>query len=193
MLVCGECHKPHPAPACRLPRTLCVMKLANLPIKESAFKTTKDGKRIYFPSGVLGKGYIVESDEIYEKLLSHHKRWMYGALIIGILAISKSLVAIVLGLVTYITAHQFFTKKAIKGLEVSTERLTFSEVRENTKEYRKPSKFTLYFFIVLGMVLLVFGGLLLVSAPETFWFGFGFALPGTVLIYFSLRRLRCHT
>jgi len=38
---------------------------------DSNFKTMADGRRVFFPYGLFSKGRIVDSEETYERLVSH--------------------------------------------------------------------------------------------------------------------------
>ena len=39
-------------------------------LTSGTFKTTPDGKRLFFPWGTLGRGYIVGTETDYERLRS---------------------------------------------------------------------------------------------------------------------------
>ena len=166
------------------------MKIFLRPIEDIAFKASKDGGQIYFPNGVLGKGYVVDSQKTYKKLLSHHKRWAYLAIIIPALVTTKSFFAIVIGLIAFAFAHYLATKKVVAGLDVSSERLTLKEVREKNRNIPIFSKFTLIFLVVVGVVLFLFGCLLGLAAPEKFVFWLSFMVFGVAFIYLSLKQMR---
>ena len=37
-------------------------------LTSSYFKTTPDGRKLFFPWGVLGRGYTIDSEQDYERL-----------------------------------------------------------------------------------------------------------------------------
>ena len=49
---------------------------------DGVFKTDDDGNALFFPNGVMGKGYIIPSEEKKEKLRKLQKRFIYGSMII---------------------------------------------------------------------------------------------------------------
>lgn len=44
-------------------------------IAKGSFQTTRDGVRLFFPNGFAGKGYVIDSEEMYQRLFSQQKRW----------------------------------------------------------------------------------------------------------------------
>jgi len=39
-------------------------------VTSSSFKTTEDGRRLFFPWGTLGRGYVIGSDKEFGRLRS---------------------------------------------------------------------------------------------------------------------------
>jgi hypothetical protein len=37
-------------------------------LTNSSFKTTKDGRRFFFPWGVLGRGYLIPNEQDFDRL-----------------------------------------------------------------------------------------------------------------------------
>jgi hypothetical protein len=55
-------------------------------LTSSSFKTTEDGARLFFPWGVLGRGYLVGSEEHYERLRKQVKTYLVVSLLLVIAA-----------------------------------------------------------------------------------------------------------
>src|SRR3954470_22868321 len=50
-------------------------------LTSSTFKTTKDGRRLFFPWGVLGSGYSIGSEQDYQRLRQQVKAYMVVTLV----------------------------------------------------------------------------------------------------------------
>jgi len=55
-------------------------------LTSSSFKTTADGRRLFFPWGVLGRGYAIDSEERYERLRKQVKAYIVVSLLLVIAA-----------------------------------------------------------------------------------------------------------
>ena len=51
-------------------------------LTSSAFKTTPDGRRLFFPWGALGHGYEIGPEQDYETLRRRIKLWIVVALVL---------------------------------------------------------------------------------------------------------------
>jgi hypothetical protein len=51
-------------------------------LTSGSFKTTEDGRRLFFPWGVLGKGYSVASEQDYRRLQKQVKGYMIVSLVL---------------------------------------------------------------------------------------------------------------
>jgi hypothetical protein len=51
-------------------------------LTSSGFKTGQDGRKLFFPWGVLGRGYIIDSEPSYERLRRQVKAWMIVSLVL---------------------------------------------------------------------------------------------------------------
>ena len=45
-------------------------------LTSSSFKTTEDGRRLFFPWGTLGRGYAIPSEEEFERLRRRVKAYL---------------------------------------------------------------------------------------------------------------------
>ena len=124
---------------------------------EVAFKTAADGKRVFFPYGVLGKGRVVDTDETYQRLFTHQKWWSFGGLVIAI-ALSKffgwQIISVFIFL--FAVAHYFFTTRITRNLPIAAGPFT-PQLAKSTNAHSLSGR-TLWFLaiFVLVMVAVVF-------------------------------------
>jgi hypothetical protein len=93
-----------------------------------SFKTAQDGRKLFFPWGILGSGYAIPSDEQYQRLRSQVKAYlMIGLLlIIGSGAFAGYPVQIALGggLMAF---YLLWMWRTLSGLKRSDEALSLNE------------------------------------------------------------------
>lgn len=52
------------------------MRFFNLDlIAKGSFQTTPEGQRIFYPNGLAGKGYLIDSETCYQRLFRQQKYW----------------------------------------------------------------------------------------------------------------------
>jgi len=97
-------------------------------LTSSAFKTTPDGRRLFFPYGVLGGGYLLASEQDYWRLQRQVKIYMIVTLvlIIGASATGNYVWAGIIAAVL-IAVYVVWTSFATRGLAPSDERLSLTE------------------------------------------------------------------
>lgn len=44
-------------------------------IAKGSFQTAPNGQRLFYPNGLAGKGYWIDSEETYQRLFRQQKRW----------------------------------------------------------------------------------------------------------------------
>jgi hypothetical protein len=92
------------------------------------FKTTEDGRRLFYPWGVLGRGYVIPSAEAYGRL--HRRITIYQivamVLVVGAVAGGFYIAAFVIAALL-IGFYVAWTSQLLRGLERSEERLSFDE------------------------------------------------------------------
>ena len=97
-------------------------------LTSSSFKTTEDGRWLFFPYGTLGRGYAIPSEEEYERLRRHVKAYMVVSLPLIVIAgnwkgsLGGAAILPVL-IVPYILWAQFQCRR----LHRTDEKLTLSE------------------------------------------------------------------
>ena len=85
-------------------------------LTSSSFKTTQDGRRLFFPWGVLGGGYIITSEQDYQQLVGTLAVASFQGYIVSLFVMALSL-----------TFYAFWMWHLLRRLEVSDERLTLQE------------------------------------------------------------------
>ena len=138
------------------------MSIDNYIIKY-AFRRTVDGKRIYFPYGVFGKGRIVDSETTYQKIIRHQNIWFFVPCVIVSITIRSSWILfiisiLIMGLINYVT-----TQRLVKNLVISEERITWEEIKSNLAKLTTFSTITNWFLIFAGAIIFLFGAIVILS------------------------------
>ncbi|MGA7072136.1 hypothetical protein [Bradyrhizobium sp.] len=92
------------------------------------FKTGQDGSRLFFPWGILGRGYAIASDEDYRRLQQQIKVYMIVSLVL--ILVLGPMVGYLSTFVMVIPLTGFYLvwmRYALRGLKKSDERLTLRE------------------------------------------------------------------
>lgn len=149
-------------------------------VAASSFKTDEQGNTVFFPWGILGKGYILPED----KKDSIRRSFKHHVILILTLAIGCSLFfniyALVLGLLLYYIGYAFWVNRLTKVLTVSTGSLTFADARESSA--RAHNTATLWFLEIVSLLLVIAGIYVLITMPQKWivglssvlFFGYGF-------------------
>jgi hypothetical protein len=97
-------------------------------LTSGAFKSAPDGRRLFFPYGVIGRGYVLPSEEAYQRLYGQLKTFTIVALvlIIGASALLAFLWAAVIA-VLLILFYGAWASYAVRRLAPSDERLSLQE------------------------------------------------------------------
>jgi hypothetical protein len=131
-------------------------------VSRSSFKTASDGRRLFFPWGTLGRGYIIESEQEFERLQRLVKAYLVGILVLIIavqLLVSPlaSFVAAALVLVPYL----IWARRLMQRMPPSEERLSLKE--SMASQARAYSAASLWFleicslgFVCTGILMLLF-------------------------------------
>jgi hypothetical protein len=141
----------------------------------SYFKTTPDGRRLFYPWGVFGRGYTIPSEQQYERLRGRIKTYTIAALvlIIGAAVLLKSLWAFaVAGLL--IVFYRAWTPFLLRDLQPSDEKLSLTE--SMTAQARAQSGSILWLLLILSLLFVATGIAMLVFDPDR-WLT---AVSGTV-------------
>jgi len=98
-------------------------------LTDSSFKTDSDGKTIFYPWGVFGKGYVLPSKEYEEKIRSFlTKYYAFGLIAIIVIGAFLGLWFVLLFMVPFLfLIGQVRSIRFAKSLQRSDIRLSFKE------------------------------------------------------------------
>ncbi len=97
-------------------------------LTSSSFKTTKDGHRLFFPWGTIGRGYIIPTEEEYERLRRKVKIYLIISLpMIGILVNRLSIIGDFVLMIVLTLPYILWANKRCLQLKPSNEKYTFKQ------------------------------------------------------------------
>lgn len=97
-------------------------------LTSSYFKTGADGRKVFYPWGVLGRGYVVATEQDQQRLLRQVNTFTIVSfvLIVGACVFQAYLVAVLITLAV-IVFYLFWVRRLIAGLQPSSEGLSMRE------------------------------------------------------------------
>ncbi|KYG19431.1 hypothetical protein SE92_03455 [Bradyrhizobium sp. AT1] len=134
-------------------------------LASSSFKTTEDGRRLFFPWGALGRGYAIGSEERYGRLRKQVKAYMVVSLLPVILApiifhgYTISFASAAISLAFYLA----WMWVLLPRLEAADEGLSLKESMTSQARAHGP---VVLWPLTIGSLVFVAGGLLM-SVGET--------------------------
>jgi hypothetical protein len=152
------------------------------------FKTTEDGRRLFFPGGVLGRGYAVDSAERFERL--RRRATGYHALVLLLILATiawfghRGAAAL---LPVAIVSDVLWQRFQCLGLEPTREKLSFREVvtaQAHAQDVVVLWLLALWSLVAVGLgvfVLVRDPGKWLVAVAAIVFFGFGAGVFGMML------------
>ena len=96
------------------------------------FKTGADGHHLFFPYGAVGRGYVLRSQDEYERLRGKVNKWTMATPGCGGLTVPVPWIVLVLSvLVTlpFMLLYAAWARSVTRDLERTAERMTWSESR----------------------------------------------------------------
>jgi hypothetical protein len=97
-------------------------------LTSGSFKTTQDGRRLFFPWGVLGRGYSLASEQDYRRLRQQVKGYMIVSLVLIIASGSFEGYVVSVGVVALLmTLYLAWMWYLLPRLKVSGERMSLQE------------------------------------------------------------------
>jgi hypothetical protein len=134
-------------------------------LTSGAFKTTPDGRRLFFPWGALGRGYELGPEQDYETLRWRIKLWTIVGLVLIIVTsqllgflpsfiVTAALIAFYFGWMRYV----------LRSLRPSDQRLTFRE--SMTTQARAQSPVLLWTFLIASIAFVVASLFILIATPD---------------------------
>src|SRR3954454_2116217 len=136
------------------------------------FKTATDGRKLFFPWGVLGRGYTIDSQQDYEQLRRQVKAYTIVSLvlIVGVTALQAYVGAVVLGALL-IAFYLGWMRYLLRGLQASDERLLLQD--SMTSQARAHSVIGLWLLQIGALAFVALGVLILVIDPDNWLTAFG--------------------
>jgi hypothetical protein len=134
-------------------------------VTSGTFKTTPDGRRLFFPWGVLGGGYSIASAEEYDRLPRRIKTYLIASvvLIVGANLFAGYVACFVMAAIfcTFYFGWMWFL---LPHLEPSGEKMTLNE--SMTTQALAHGEFGLAVMILASLVLIGGGVVMLVADPN---------------------------
>jgi hypothetical protein len=155
-------------------------------LTSSSFKTTDDGRRLFFPWGTLGRGYDIPSEEELERLRRHVKAYMVVSLPLIIVAVTwKGFLGGVALMPVLIVPYVLWTQSQCRRLSRTDEKLTLSE--SVAGQARAHSTVGLW-LLELGALTFVGAGVLILLLDPSNWLlaGGSIAFFGLCAVMFAL-------
>jgi len=151
-------------------------------LAEAIFKKTSDGRSIFYPWGILGKGYIVPDAMTKQKLINFTKRQYIVLLpfVIGVGVFVGWIWACVL-LPVYFLWYLFAISKMTEGLQVTNTKLKISQSLRNSAMFHN---IILVWFMFVFSILFVLGSIAILSGLVTSSDGYLVGLLG--FLFFGL-------
>jgi len=151
-------------------------------LTSGSFKTTPDGRRLFFPWGVLGGGYSIESEEGYRRLRGQIKTYMVVSLtlIIGTNVIAGIIVCAVIA-AALMTFYLGWMALLLPRLTFSGEKMS---LEESMKSSAQAHGMIVLRLLQIGALVLTAGGILMLVTVSNhrliglfviFFFGLCFA------------------
>ena len=137
-------------------------------LTSSSFKVMPDGRRVFFPWGVLGSGYAVASEQDYLRLQRQIKGYLIVSLVLIIIApnLFKGYVGTVMITGLLLAFYGVWMWHLLPRLTNSGERLTLRESMTTQKQALGP---TMLWLLELGSVAFVGCGILMIVVDPGQW------------------------
>ena len=129
------------------------------------FKTARDGRKLFYPWGAMGRGYAIPSQEDYERLRRRINIYQIVSLavIVGAVAAKLYLAAFVIAGLS-LAFYRAWTRHLVRGLQPSDERLSMQESMET--QARAHGAVGLWLLEVVALMFVATGVVMLVVAPD---------------------------
>jgi hypothetical protein len=131
----------------------------------SSFKTTEDGRRLFFPWGVLGRGYTVGSEEHYSRLRNQVKAYTVVSLLAVIVTPNffRGYTVALAWVVLSIAFYAAWMWVLLPRLQRADEGLSLKE--SMTSQARGHGPVGLWLLTIVSLVFVAGGVLMFVTEP----------------------------
>jgi hypothetical protein len=135
----------------------------------SCFKTGQDGRKLFFPWGVLGHGYTIASERDYLRLQQQIKIYMIVSLVlvIGAASLKGDLVGLVIAMLS-LGFYSVWMRYLLSRLQRSDERLSLRE--SSTSRGRLLGPVVLWLLEIVALAFMGSGVFILIMDAGK-WFG----------------------
>jgi Ca2+/Na+ antiporter len=129
-----------------------------------AFKITPDGRRLFFPWGVLGRGYEIPTDQEYQQLRRQMRLYIIVSLTLVIVPMAAQYTLVGLSIcVLLMVSFAIWSHYRLRGMKPVDERLTFGESVSIQARTHRPV--TLWVLLIASLVLVASGIAVLLLQP----------------------------
>jgi hypothetical protein len=152
------------------------------------FKAMPDGRKIFFPRGIYGRGYLVPSDDTYERLRGQIRTYSIVSMGLGLGAFYLlGIPAVLVVAVAVIVFYQVWLRFLLRGLTPTEERMSLQERMAAQARAQSPSQ--LRGRVIMSLVLVAAGILMLVISPDQWMTALGCIVFFGILAIFYMRML----
>lgn len=129
------------------------------------FKTARDGRKLFYPWGAMGRGYSLPSEEAYERLCRRIKIYQIASLvaIVGAVVVKFYLAAFVIAGLS-VAFYRAWTPYLVRGLQPSDERLSMQE--SMATQARAHGAVGLWLLEIVALMFVATGVVILVVDPD---------------------------
>lgn len=162
-------------------------------LTSSSFKTTEDGRGLFFPWGTLGRGYAIPTEEDFKRLRRHIKAYMVISMLIVIVAVNwKGFLGGAAILPVLTSAYAIWARSQCRQLHQTDEKLTLSE--SVAGQARAHSAVGLWLLEVGALTFVGVGVLILIVDPRNWLVATGsivfFGLCAVMFAWMLINRRR---
>jgi hypothetical protein len=130
----------------------------------SNFKTAQDGRRLFFPWGYMGRGYVLASEQDGERM----RRWLktyYLAMLAAIVATSGAHAFIVSAAIAGLGVlfHAIWARRQVAGLQPAGETMSFRE--SSASQARAFGALSLWLLEICSLLFVAAGIFIYIADP----------------------------
>jgi hypothetical protein len=159
-------------------------------LTSASFKTTPDGRKLFYPWGFLSRGYVVPTDDEFDTLRRTYKTvWIVIFILVFVTVVLFEVPLLPLAAwVIYLIWLLIWIRTKTRGLSPANEKLTYGEALNN--ETSKLSSGLLWFFEILSLLFIIYGVFLLIVEPSQRLISIGIIALFTITAVIYARMIR---
>ena len=137
-------------------------------LTEGQFKIAEDGRRLFFPRGFWGRGYVVNSESEFQRLRRRMKIYQAVALVLIIAAVVPRqynpylVIAVALLVIVF---YLVWSRSLVARLQPAEDRLRWRET--SAAQARAFGPFALWFLEIVALAFVAVGIALLLTDPTS--------------------------